>query len=109
VTFGVSQTRAEAAIMEQTAAKFEAVNDSLQSMLRRLMGELEVLQSAWRGQGGRSFDQVKRQWAEDQATIQRALVETASAIRTSGQKYTVSDSEAAARVAGTHRGVNLPL
>jgi WXG100 family type VII secretion target len=95
--------------MEATAAKFEAVNDSLQSMLSRLLGELEVLQTAWRGAGGKSFEQVKARWAADQAKIQQALTETATAIRTSGQQYTASDSDAASRVAASNRGVDLPL
>lgn len=95
--------------MEQTAAKFEAVNNSLQGMLTRLMSELEVLQTAWQGAGGRSFTQVKQAWQQDQQAIQRALQETATAIRTSGQQYSASDSEAANRVAATNTGVQLPL
>ena len=109
MTIGVAETQAEAAVMEATASKFESVNDSLQQMLSRLMAELEVLQTAWRGAGGRSFTQVKEAWAADQAKISRALQETASAIRSSGQHYSASDSEAASRVAATNRGVNLPL
>lgn len=109
MTSEVSQTQAEAAVMEQTAAKFEQVNDSLQSMLSRLMNELEVLHSAWRGAGGMSFQQVKQAWAEDQRTMSRALAETATAIRTSGVQYSASDSEAANRVAATNRGITLPL
>jgi WXG100 family type VII secretion target len=95
--------------MEATAGKFEAVNDSLQTMLSRLMSELEMLQKAWQGSGGRSFEQVKQAWSNDQAAIQRALTETATAIRTSGQEYSASDSEVASRVAATNRGVDLPL
>ncbi len=107
--FGVSQTQAEAAVMQQTANRFEQVDQSLQSMLSSLMSELEALQSAWRGAGGRSFEQVKQQWGQDQTAIHRALRETATAIRTSGQQYDASDSEAASRVATTNRGINLPL
>ncbi|RGC68507.1 WXG domain conatining protein [Micromonospora sp. MW-13] len=109
MTSGVSQTQAEAAVMQQTAAKFEQVDQSLQAMLTGLLAELEVLQQAWRGAGGRSFEQVKQQWSQDQAALQRALRETASAIRTAGQQYDASDSEAASRVAGTNRGIQLPL
>lgn len=109
MTSGVSQTQAEAAVMQQTAAKFEQVDQSLQTMLTGLMAELEVLQQAWRGAGGRSFEQVKQQWAQDQAALQRALRETAGAIRTAGAQYDVSDTEAATRVGGTHRGIQLPL
>jgi len=105
----VSQTKAEAAVMQQTAAKFEQVDQSLQSMLSSLMSELEVLQTAWRGAGGRSFEQVKQQWARDQAAIQRALRETAGAIRTAGQQYAASDDDAASRVAATTRSIHLPL
>lgn len=109
MTSGVSQTQAEAAVMQQTAKKFEEVDQSLQSMLSSLMSELESLQQAWRGAGGRSFEQVKQQWAADQAKLGRALRETAGAIRTSGQQYDASDSEAASRVANTNRGIQLPL
>ncbi|MFK3981542.1 WXG100 family type VII secretion target [Micromonospora sp. NPDC050397] len=105
----MSQTQAEAAVMQQTAKKFEDVDQSLQSMLSSLMRELEGLQQAWRGAGGRSFEQVKQQWAADQAKLGRALIETAGAIRTSGQHYDASDSEAASRVANTNRGIQLPL
>jgi hypothetical protein len=41
--------------------------------------------------------------------LQRALRETASAIRTAGRQYDVSDDEAASRVSGTNRGIQLPL
>ena len=95
--------------MEQTAAKFEQVNQSLQGMLSSLLAQLEVLQSAWKGAGARSFEQVKAQWAQDQTAMARALAETASAIRTSGQKYDASDSQAAGRLAATNRGIDLPL
>lgn len=110
MTSGVSQTQAEAAVMQQTAAKFEQVDQSLQTMLSQLLNELEVLQQAWRGAGGRSFEQVKQQWSQDQSALHRALRETAQAIRTSGTQYDVSDSEASSRVANTNRGgIQLPL
>ena len=103
------QTQAQAAVMQQTARKFEQVDESLQSMLSGLMTELEVLRQAWQGAGGRSFEQVKQRWAEDQASLHRALRETATAIRTSGQQYDTSDSEAGGRVAATSRQITLPL
>ncbi|GIF76620.1 WXG100 family type VII secretion target [Asanoa siamensis] len=105
----MSQTQAQAAVMQQTAARFEQVDQSLQSMLTNLMAELAVLQTAWRGAGGRSFEQVKQQWGQDQAAMQRALRETAGAIRTAGRQYEATDSEAASRIATTNRGIQLPL
>jgi WXG100 family type VII secretion target len=102
--------QAQAAVMEQTATRFEQVDEALQGMLRQLMSELEALQSAWRGAGGRSFEQVKVAWANDQRVLQRALQETAGAIRTAGKQYEASDTEAASRVAHTNRGgISLPL
>ena len=95
--------------MQQTAARFEQVDQSLQSMLSGLLAELEVLQTAWRGAGGRSFEQVKVAWSQDQSNLQRALRETAAAIRTAGRQYDVTDSEAASRIATTNRGIQLPL
>lgn len=105
----MAQTQAEAVVMEQTAAKFEQVNDSLQSMLSSLMSELEVLQTAWQGLGARSFQQVKSQWMTDQKTMSRALAETATAIRVSGADYTATDAESAGRVSRTAHSIQLPL
>jgi len=79
-------------------------------MLTDLMSHLEVLQTSWRGAGGGSFQQVKAAWSQDQAALHRALAETATAIRTSGQHYDVTDSQAASRMNSTNRGgVQLPL
>ena len=105
----MSQTQAQAAVMQQTAARFEQVDQSLHNMLTSLLAELAVLQTAWRGAGGRSFEQVKQQWSQDQAAMQRALRETAGAIRTAGRQYEASDSDAAGRIATTNRGIQLPL
>ncbi|MDG4821591.1 WXG100 family type VII secretion target [Asanoa sp. WMMD1127] len=105
----MSQTQAQAAVMQQTAARFEQVDQSLQSMLTSLMAELAVLQTAWRGAGGRSFEQVKQQWSQDQGAMQRALRETAGAIRSAGTQYEATDTEAASRIATTSRGIQLPL
>ncbi len=110
MTSGVSQTQSEAAVMQQTAAKFEQTNESLQKMLNDLMSELSVLESAWVGVGGTSFTTVKAQWSSDQAAIHRALAETATAIRTAERNYTASDAEAADRVArSAGGGMVLPL
>ncbi|WP_089252485.1 WXG100 family type VII secretion target [Asanoa hainanensis] len=105
----MSQTQAQAAVMQQTAARFEQVDQTLQSMLTSLMAELAVLQTAWRGAGGRSFEQVKQQWSQDQAAMQRALRETAGAIRSAGRHYEAADGDAASRIAITNRGIQLPL
>lgn len=106
----MSQTRAQAAFMETTASKFETTNGELQSMLSTLLGNLEVLQSGWQGAGGRSFEQVKRQWSDDQKKLQDALLQTADAIRTSGQGYASTDSDSSSRMNSVNRGgINLPL
>jgi WXG100 family type VII secretion target len=95
--------------MEKTAAQFEQVNDDLQMMLKDLMSRLEGLQHSWQGLGGRSFDEVKQQWARDQRAMSAALAETAVAIRTSGVGYSTTDSDAGSRVANSNRGIQLPL
>jgi WXG100 family type VII secretion target len=104
----VPTTQAEAAVMERTAARFEEVNGSLQAMLTRLMGQLEVLRGQWQGAGGRTFGQVARAWRQEQESLQRALLATAGAIRTAGRDYQATDTEAATRVARAG-GAHLPL
>ena len=96
--------------MTATAAKFDDANQSLQSMLNSLLRELEGLQKDWQGRGGTSFNQVKLQWASDQEALHRALGETATAIRTAGKQYTMSDDAAAERLTGRTGGtISLPL
>jgi WXG100 family type VII secretion target len=103
-------TRAEAAAMAATAARFEQVNDTLRGRLRRLMGELDVLHTQWQGAGGRSFAQVKLAWARDQEQLSAALGETASAMRTAGAQYTATDTTASDRFRPRAGGsLNLPL
>ena len=101
--------QAQATAMAKTAANFEHVNDSLQSMLNDLMSELEGLQTAWQGLGGKSFHHVKTRWMTDQKAMSAALAEMATAIRQSGKGYTATDSESASRVSRTNRGIDLPL
>jgi WXG100 family type VII secretion target len=103
-------TEAQAAVMAQVANKFEQTNSTLQSMLSQLMNQLEPLQSRFVGAGGTSFTQVKVAWNQDMQKINRALSETATAIRTSGQNYTASDDATNQRFAATNTGgLNLPL
>ncbi|WP_412753599.1 WXG100 family type VII secretion target [Krasilnikovia sp. M28-CT-15] len=105
----MAQTQAESAVMATTAAKFETVNSGLQSMLNNLMSELSVLSGAWKGMGAQKFEEVKGQYSRDLESLNRALLDTAEAIRTSGVSYDASDSQAAARVAKSGGSYTLPL
>jgi WXG100 family type VII secretion target len=105
----VAQTQADPAAMASTAAKFEQVNDSLQSMLNTLMSELSVLSSTWKGLGATAFEHVKQQYAADLKTLNQALAETAESIRQSGFGYDTSDTEAASRVSQSSGHFSLPL
>jgi len=106
----VSHAQVQMAVLERSAGRFDEVNRSLESMLRRLMGDLDALHQQWRGAGGRSFDEVRREWAVDQARLHRALAETATAIRTSGRDYMASDTGAADRARSARRAsLSLPL
>ncbi|MGA5304306.1 WXG100 family type VII secretion target [Nucisporomicrobium flavum] len=110
MTSGVAQTQTEAAVMAQTAAKFDQVNNNLTAMLNKLMSELSVLQTAWVGHGGRAFGSVKHQYQRDLAQLNRALADTAEAIRTSGVSYDSTDSSAASAVTKSGGGgYDLPL
>lgn len=110
MTSGVSQTQAEAAVMAQTAAKFDQVNSSLTTMLSKLMSDLSVLQTAWVGSGGRAFEAVKNQYQRDLADVNKALADTAEAIRTSGVSYDNTDTSAARLVTKSGGGgYDLPL
>ncbi len=95
--------------MDTAANKFEQVDSSLQQMLSRLLNELEVLQNAWQGQSGRSFQNVKQAYTDAQKRMSEALRETAGAIRTSGQQYTATDDSSNSRVNNISTSVNLNL
>jgi ESAT-6 family protein len=109
VTSGVAQTQAESAVMASTAAKFENANNSLQAMLKTLISELSTLSGAWKGLGAMEFEKVKQQYAADLQTLNKALSETAEAIRSSGMSYDASDAGAAARVTKSGGSYQLPL
>jgi WXG100 family type VII secretion target len=109
VTSGVSGTQAESAVMAQTAAKFDQVNVSLQSMLNTLMSELSTLNSTWKGLGAAAFEQVRQQYEADLKALNQALADTAESIRQSGVGYDATDTEAASRVANTGGHFSLPL
>jgi len=109
VTSGVAQTQTDSAVMAQTAAKFDQVNQSLQSMLSTLMSELSTLSGTWKGLGATAFEQVKQQYEADLKTLNQALADTADSIRQSGVGYHSTDTDAASRVAGTGGNFSLPL
>ena len=109
MTSGVAQTQAESAVMAKAAGRFESVNSSLQSMLNTLMSELSVLQTAWKGSGAMAFEQVRAQYQQDLSNLNKALLETAEAIRSSGVSYDASDSAAADRVTKSAGSYTLPL
>ncbi len=110
MTSGVAQTQAESAAMANAAVNFDTVNSSLTSMLNKLMSDLSMLSSAWKGMAAGEFEKVKAQYARDLRDLNRALGETATAVRTSGVRYDASDSEAASRVTKSGGGgYTLPL
>jgi WXG100 family type VII secretion target len=110
VTSGVAQTQSDSAVMAQTAAKFDHVNQSLQQMLSTLMSELSTLNSTWKGLGAAAFEQVKQQYEADLKKLNQALSDTAESIRVSGVGYHSTDSDAASRLSGSGGGgVSLPL
>jgi WXG100 family type VII secretion target len=93
----MTTTEAQAAVMIQTAARFDQTRESLDSTLSRLMIELDGLRTQWQGAGGRSFDAVRVRWADDLAKLTTALGVTADSIRRAASHYDTTDSQAATR------------
>ncbi|GAA3347456.1 hypothetical protein GCM10020358_62290 [Amorphoplanes nipponensis] len=111
MTSGVSETtQASSADMARVSAEFEQVNADLTAMLNKLIDRLSGLQTAWVGSGGRAFETVKNQYQQDLAQLNKALADTAEAIKTSGVSYDSTDSSAASMVTKSGGGgVSLPL
>ena len=105
----VAETSAQAPVLADTANKFDTVNQSLTSMLSKLMGRLDGLQGAWKGMAATEFERVREQYQKDLTDLNRALAETATAIRTSGREYTATDTESASRVTRSGGSYTLPL
>jgi WXG100 family type VII secretion target len=95
--------------MASTAAKFDETEAGLRSMLQKLLGELEILNTSWVGASGRSFTSVKEAYEANLKKLSSALSETASAIRSSGTTYSSTDDESASKVGGIDTSLNLPL
>jgi len=97
---GSGRTATDSALMEQTAKKFESVDQELMTLLSSLRSRVDQLQASWVGQGGTSFTTTMNTWSEDQQKINNLLQETAELIRTSGQTYATTDTNAASRLNG---------
>jgi WXG100 family type VII secretion target len=96
--------------MARVSANFDQVNADLTDTLNKLMGKLAKLQTAWVGGGGRAFESVKNQYEQDLKQLNKALADTAEAIRTSGVSYDSTDSSAASLITKSGGGgINLPL
>ena len=96
--------------LDAAAKRFEDVNGELQGMLKTLLGQLESMKEEWQGAGGRSFESVKAAWSADLANLNTNLLETAAGVRSSGQNYDASDTEASHAMNAAHRGTTvLPL
>jgi WXG100 family type VII secretion target len=78
-------------------------------MLKTLMSELESMKQEWQGAGGRSFETVKAAWSVDLENLNRNLMETASGIKSSGQNYNATDSDAGAMMNNTLGNLDLKL
>jgi len=96
--------------MATVAGKFDQVNNDLTGTLNKLIHRLSGLQTAWVGSGGRAFESVKNQYQQDLAQLNKALADTAEAIKSSGASYDSTDSSAASLVTKSGgSGINLPL
>lgn len=107
-----NESRVTSAELTAAGSKFDSGADGLDSMLRSLMGELQIAETAWVGAGGGSFDAVKRKFQEEQQQLHQALKQTAEAMRTSGTSYAATDAEANAALKGLAAegsGPSLPL
>ena len=81
--------------MEQTARKFESVDEELQSTLSALRQKVAGLQSAWVGRGASSFQSTMETWSRGQAEINTRLRQTAELMRSAGREYAASDDTSA--------------
>src|SRR4051812_23278677 len=105
----MAHTQTQSAVMVSTAAKFDEINNSLTAMLNKLMFDLSALHGSWKGLAATEFERVKTQYAEDLSDLNRALSETATAIRSSSAGYDASDDRAAERVTSSGGSSILPL
>jgi WXG100 family type VII secretion target len=96
--------------LDSAARRFEEVNGELQGMLKTLLSQLESMKQEWQGAGGRSFESVKSAWSKDLSELNANLLETAAGIKSAGQNYDVSDTEASNKMSAAHAGTTiLPL
>jgi WXG100 family type VII secretion target len=96
--------------LDSAARRFDEVNGELQGMLKTLLSQLESMKQEWQGAGGRSFESVKLAWSKDLSELNANLLETAAGIKSAGQNYDVSDTEASNKMSAAHGGTTiLPL
>ena len=103
------KTATDSALMEQTAKQFESVDVELMTLLSNLRTRVDHLQAAWVGQGGSSFTATMHAWSADQKRINELLQETATLIRSAGQSYAATDTNAGSRFHGAAGNQTLAL
>lgn len=86
--------------MEAAANHVRTVNQEIQQQLSSLMGRIEPLASAWKGEAQISFMQLHARWDENAKRLNRALSDIAEAIQQSKVQYQQSDEQQASSFGG---------
>ena len=90
-----SVTMVDAAVLVEVATRCDDAAAGLRALLGGLLGRLESGRAAWQGEGGRTFDEVRAAWEDDQETLVAALADTAVMLRATAARYAATDDDAA--------------
>jgi WXG100 family type VII secretion target len=78
-------------VMNSTAQQIEQVSQTVNSQLNNLMGQLEPLQSQWRGAAASAFQQLMARWKEDATKLTTALDQISQMMSQSSKAYQQSE------------------
>lgn len=88
------QFNASTPVLHTAATNARTVNEELQSLLARMLADLEPLSAAanWQGDAQASFQRVKVQWADAARKINQGLLGIGEQLDASARQYAADDA-----------------
>jgi WXG100 family type VII secretion target len=84
--------------LQKAGQQMMQTNQELQSNMAKLAGEVEQIQSTWKGQAATAFQTLMERFATDAKNLNTSLENIATAIDTNAKNYAQQEEEAKSSV-----------
>ncbi|GGM51531.1 hypothetical protein GCM10012275_23020 [Longimycelium tulufanense] len=83
----------DSATMQQAGNDIANTNQEIQGLLSNLRGQIEPLQSAWKGQAATAFHNLMERWNTDAKKLNDALMAISEMMGASAKSYVQQEEE----------------